>query len=64
MSVSDAKRRADKKWRAKAIKQYVFDFHRDNDSDIIEAFDESDNRSKLVKDSVREHLAREKEEQQ
>lgn len=64
MSVSDAQKRAVKKWRAKAIKRYSFAFHRENDSDIIKAFDESDSRTKLVKDSVREHLAKEKEEQQ
>ncbi len=64
MSVSDAKRKANKKWMAKAIKRYTFAFHRENDSDIIKAFDESDSRTKLVRDSVREHLAKEKEEQQ
>ena len=61
---TDAQRRAVKKWRAREVKRLAFDFYKEKDADILDAFEKSGNRTKLVKDSVREHLAREKEEQQ
>lgn len=61
---TDAQRRGRNKWRAREVKRLAFDFYKEKDADILDAFEKSGNRTKLVKDSVREHLAREKEEQQ
>lgn len=52
--VSDAQKRAKEKYEAKAMKKYTIRLHRVNDIDVIEALDRSENKTDLIRQSIRE----------
>ena len=50
----DVVRAAQKKYETKTMKKYAFKLHRVNDIDVIEALDRSENKTDLIRQSIRE----------
>lgn len=48
-----------KRYETKAMKRYSLVFHRVSDKDVIEALDNSDNKTDYVRQSIRERISKE-----
>lgn len=57
---SEAKKRADKKYHQKAMKQIKFEFHRTSDADILEKLDSVPVKAQYIRDLIRADIAKQK----
>lgn len=48
-----------KRYQDRAMKRYSLVFHRVSDKDVIEALDNSDNKTDYVRQSIRERISKE-----
>jgi hypothetical protein len=62
--VSDAKRKANKKWNDRNSKTYAIRVMRKNDSEIIEFLDSIENRSEYIKQLIRNDIKNRKTDKQ
>lgn len=51
-----------KRYEDKACRKYLFTFFKKTDSDVIEALDNSDNKTDYVRQSIRERLSKTRKE--
>ena len=60
MATKEAKARADMKFAKEHLIQIKFNLHKTIDADIIEYLDTCPNKQGLIKDLLRQHIAKEK----
>lgn len=58
MAMSEARKRANAKWNAKALKKITLQFNKTNDADVLRKMDSVPNKTDYVRQLVREDIGK------
>ena len=56
MAISEAKKKADEKWRRANLKQVKFNFNKPGDKDVLDKLDSVENKTDYVRRLIKEDL--------
>ena len=58
MAISEAKKKADEKWKKANLKQVKFSFNKSGDKDVLDKLDSVENKTEYVRELIREDIKR------
>lgn len=56
MAISEAKKKADEKWKKANLRQIKFSFNRTGDKDVLDKLDSVENKTEYVRELIREDI--------
>lgn len=56
VTISEAKKKADEKWKKANLRQIKFSFNRTGDKDVLDKLDSVENKTEYVRELIREDI--------
>ena len=56
MAISEAKKKADEKWKKANLRQIKFSFNRTGDKDVLDKLDSVENKTEYVRELIRDDI--------